>query len=620
MADDVDPALTSAAGPSHTAHRAEIILLLGVFSIVLTMYGLDKDGMHGDESQYALATRDILRNGQWLAPSPYPPVLWFHKPPAYMWLSAVTAPLFDDAPVRYRIWSATFAVVTVLVTALIAARAFGPVTALLAGLALITNHDLLYHHGAREGTMDTALMLCTTLVAWLVIRGPASQGWSRWAFVGALLGVMSLFKPLAGLPLLGLLLVHQAIAATGTMRARIRNLTITVGVMIVVGSPWYLLCAARYGEEFTQGLFGLNLIKRISEGMGGENAPWHFFLRQIIGGSPVFALSVVAVPYFLWIAWRHPNARLIAVIAVGWPILFSLSAGKMAQYIYPALPMIAIAIGKLLTDAGKYLSRRNSPRWRPIVNTAMAALMVVAGLIQLARHLFNDVKIYRPIVLYEQVAERIAAGQVSLAVVGLPAAQVQWRGELFLDARDCFYLEPLTHLASLDTPAAYADALRQGKPTFAIIAKSAQAKDSKAKLVHEAPAFVIEQHGLDEYLPRPIVSQPVTVESQPFAQKFTLTVNPPKNHSNASLIVDLKLNGSPGAIWWDGRLKSGRRVVGPWYLVPVPGGHQLFGRLTGKDWRRVQDDLTIEFTLRDTQNDAPVSGVVQGARLVLTPE
>src|SRR4051794_16798673 len=65
-------------------------LLLASLSGLLMFWELGDDALTGDEAQYALVVQNIVRSGQWLYVSPYPPTPYLQKPPLYFWLTAST--------------------------------------------------------------------------------------------------------------------------------------------------------------------------------------------------------------------------------------------------------------------------------------------------------------------------------------------------------------------------------------------------------------------------------------------------------------------------------------------------------------------------------------------------
>ena len=203
---------------ARTRMRAVIYcLVLATLASVLMFWELGEDALFSDEAQYALIVQNMKKpGGSWLYVSPYPPTAYHQKPPLYFWLTASTYDLLGREEFAFRAWSAGAGVGAVVLTCVLGAMLFTPEIGALAGLLLMTNRAFVLVHGARSGTLDallTFLVLAGALAYWLGAR--RGLGWKTWAVVGLFAGLASLTKPLAGVPLVGLLALH----AIGSLRS-----------------------------------------------------------------------------------------------------------------------------------------------------------------------------------------------------------------------------------------------------------------------------------------------------------------------------------------------------------------------------------------------------------------
>jgi 4-amino-4-deoxy-L-arabinose transferase-like glycosyltransferase len=185
-------------------------LLLAVLGSVAFFTNLGRPMLYADEAQYALCVEHARESSNWLTFSPYPPEPYFLKPPMYFWLTELTYRFFDEGIARYRFWSALFGVGSVVLTCVLGAQQLSPEAGLLGALLLMGNQYFQKDHGARTGSMDTAItflgLACTVL--YLLLRQGKIGTWGWWA-VGVAAGISCLFKPAAGLPIMAILAIHS---------------------------------------------------------------------------------------------------------------------------------------------------------------------------------------------------------------------------------------------------------------------------------------------------------------------------------------------------------------------------------------------------------------------------
>jgi 4-amino-4-deoxy-L-arabinose transferase-like glycosyltransferase len=346
------------------------LLLLAAVAVPVIFSRLGEADLRNDEAIYARIADRMHARGDWLV-SHLGKFPYFMKPPLYFWLTTLTYDHFPDTGLRYRFWSALFGLGCVLLTCVVGARLWGPLVGLLAGGILLLNGDFLFNHGIREGCMDTGVTLCLLaclLCYWSASRSARPLGW--WVLLGLFAGCASMFKTLTGLPLIGLFGLHLLLRESADDRqagreAALLRKGVCVGVAAAVSlfliGPWAAYQWWCYQDTFLDSFFWDSLVRRANEGL--DQSHLHgaaFYLLSIMKSSKPFLLLVPALLFCAFGAFRG-NRRaacgLTALIIGCWIGLFSLGASKLAWYVYPVYPLIAVAVAALLVSVLWRLAR-----------------------------------------------------------------------------------------------------------------------------------------------------------------------------------------------------------------------------------------------------------------------
>lgn len=168
------------------------------------------------------------------------------KPPASLWVQALSARIFGLSSWSTLVPQALMAVATVALLHAAVRRVAGPGAALVAGAAMaLTPVAVLMF---RFNNPDAMLVLLTTAAAYAVVRAMEKAS-TRWILLaGVLMGLAFLTKTAQSfLVLPGLALAYLWAAPTGTWR-RIRQL-LGAGIVLVVSTGWWFLLAALWPPD-----------------------------------------------------------------------------------------------------------------------------------------------------------------------------------------------------------------------------------------------------------------------------------------------------------------------------------------------------------------------------------
>jgi 4-amino-4-deoxy-L-arabinose transferase-like glycosyltransferase len=237
---------------------------------------------------------------------------------------------------------------------------------------------------ARQAQIDGALCLLTTLSLYGLFRhlivGP-SPGWFLAGWAAAGLGVIT--KGVGFLPLL-VLLPFSLLARRGWPAAVQRTGWLSLagaGVALGVIGLWFvpMMVATSAGGEllsYRNEILFQQTVTRYADAWHHHRQPWYYLLEVIT----LYWLPLVALVPWLWPRWRAALRRRDTFVAVllAWVVIvvafFTLSTGKRAVYVLPAVPALAMAAAPWLPE----LLRASGPR-RLAFGLAVLLATIAAG-------------------------------------------------------------------------------------------------------------------------------------------------------------------------------------------------------------------------------------------------
>jgi hypothetical protein len=303
-----------------------------------------------DEGRYAQIPREMLQRGDWVVPhllgEPY-----LDKPPLCYWLVALSYAIFGVHDWSARLVPALAVHLTVLLTYLLGRRSLGERTAFWGALLLTLAPGFLGM--GRLLILDGLLALWVTLAvlaAFEAVRaGPLRRRW--WVLAAAACGLGVLTKgPVIVLLVLPPLWLYRRLTPDAAPLSW-RALAAFAAVVAAVPLPWYVAVCAR-SPDFAAHFFWEHNVMRFLAPFDHLEPIWFYGPVLLWGLLPVTLLAWPLLR-FLGGAAAAPHrcpALGFVLLAGGWCVLFfSLSGCKLPTYILPALPLLALVIGRFLT-------------------------------------------------------------------------------------------------------------------------------------------------------------------------------------------------------------------------------------------------------------------------------
>ena len=328
-----------------------------LFAVLALLWLVNLDArrlVHPDEGRYAEIAREMAVTGDWVTPR-VNDLKYFEKPPFQYWVTAAVYRAFGIHEWTARLWPALAGFLGVLAIGY-AGCALGGIT--LGAFAGIVLAGTLWHAGlAQIVTLDSGLSFFLALgFAGFVIAQRAEAAlverrtwmWIVWA---AMAGA-TLSKGLIGIALPGGALV--AYTAITRDFALLRRLHLASGLALYVAltAPWFI-AVARANDEFLQFFFVHEHFQRFLSTEHMRPGPWYYFIPLFAAGIlPWLTVMAFGAPR----AWRDgtPNAlgfswqRFALVWSAFVFLFFSASGSKLASYILPMFPPLALVVGWLL--------------------------------------------------------------------------------------------------------------------------------------------------------------------------------------------------------------------------------------------------------------------------------
>lgn len=313
-----------------------------------------------DEGRYAGVAWEMIRSGDWLTPT-LNGLPFFHKPPLFYWLTALSLKAFGLTLWSARLASVLGAWLGAMALYLLVRRWRGDRLATWSALILVTQP--FFFGGAQYANLDMLVAGCISatiaLAAHAVLAREANQAyrWALWSAYG-MAGLGLLAKGLIGLVLPGAVVVLWLLL-TGRWRAILSLLSLP-GLLVLgaVAAPWFVAMQRLYPDFFHYFFIYQHFQRFTKTGFNNVHA-WWYYLPLLIGLTlpwvPAWLLALfggrrgrkpepahkqaddaLAITRDLrWLAW----CWLVVIL-----VFFSIPASKLPGYVLPTLPPLAYLV------------------------------------------------------------------------------------------------------------------------------------------------------------------------------------------------------------------------------------------------------------------------------------
>ncbi|HXQ64592.1 MAG TPA: glycosyltransferase family 39 protein [Steroidobacteraceae bacterium] len=327
--------------------RAWTLLLVACGIVWFGVLGL-RPLFNPDEGRYAQIPAEMLASGDYTVPH-LDGLVYLEKPPLQYWATALSLWAFGHNEWAARLFTAASAAVALEFVYLLGVRAFSRERGLMA--AAMTASMLLYVFMGQLITLDMALacFLTVAIAAFGLAQldreaAPCrTQAWmlACWAAMAA----ATLTKGLVGLAIPGAVLVLYTCWHRDFGAWRHLHLGMGLALFAALVAPWLVLV-----ERAQPGALNFLIVRehfqRYLTRMHDRYQPWWYFLLILALGSLPWLPQVARALIGGWRATaprgQFDVSRVLWVSAAFTLLFFSLSDSKLAPYIVPVLPPLAL--------------------------------------------------------------------------------------------------------------------------------------------------------------------------------------------------------------------------------------------------------------------------------------
>jgi 4-amino-4-deoxy-L-arabinose transferase-like glycosyltransferase len=344
--------------------------LLAALVLGLLLFRLGAVPLLGpDEPRYTRVAVEMHRSGDWVTPT-LQGRPWLEKPALFYWLASGSFSVLGETEIAARLPSVLATLIFVGATALVGARLFGSAAGLHAGFILGTS--LLTFAYGRAAAMDMLLAASVTVaIGLMALRVLGIAGGLAIPAAYGVMGVAVLAKGPLGVLLPGLVVIGYVVATREWKWLGRLAPPPALLVFLLVAGPWYWLILRAQGREFVDiFLLGHNLA-RFTSTVHNHPGPFFYYVPVILLG--LFPWSGLLVPAWARLRPKQSRTDLLLLLWFVLPLVFfSIAGSKLPGYILPALPPLAILMGRA---ADRLLEDRTWSRAAALVTLVLGALV-----------------------------------------------------------------------------------------------------------------------------------------------------------------------------------------------------------------------------------------------------
>jgi len=341
---------------SQWSHGKLIMVLLGIGYFFL-MFGNGIVSLtHPDEVFYVQSAKEMLSHHSWLTPMIFDQP-HFEKPIFFFWLLAACIKWLGSNPFAARLVPALFGILGVLVTYWIAFMLFkNKRAAFLSGVILATS--FIYIALSRAVLTDMVFSILVVIALAFFYYGFINQYQRKWGIV-----LCFVFSGLAVLTkgALGILFVFVPIAAFLGFKRELKffkNQATFWGILffLILVIPWHFYMVRTYGQSFIDEYVINDHIRRIFDAEHQKSNTFYFYPMTMLTGMFPWGLFLLPAGFWVYknvgkaVASRDQFIFLLCWIFIIWGGV-QMAHSKLASYIFPVFPALAIILGKYFDGA-----------------------------------------------------------------------------------------------------------------------------------------------------------------------------------------------------------------------------------------------------------------------------
>jgi 4-amino-4-deoxy-L-arabinose transferase-like glycosyltransferase len=322
-------------------------LAIGALTILWFLIPVDRALSNPDEARYAEIPREMLVSNDWVTPR-LNDLAYLEKPPLQYWATALAYKTFGVSEWSARLCMTLSAWLDIVLVYLLARRLWGTRTGVIA--AALLGSSVLHFVMGQVLTLDMTftLQLTAMLGAFCMaqIHRDTERRACRWMLVSWLfLALAIMTKGVVALAIAGGVVVIYMVWQRDWAVWRTLQLLPGLALMLLITVPWFVL-VTRANDDFLQFFFIHEHLLRYTTLEARRVEPWWYFIAILIAGVLPWAWQMIAALADGWrttvVQGQFDVRRLLWVWCMFVLVFFSLSGSKLAPYILPVLPPLAL--------------------------------------------------------------------------------------------------------------------------------------------------------------------------------------------------------------------------------------------------------------------------------------
>ena len=321
---------------------------VAVVTIIWFALGLNRPLANPDEGRYAEIPREMTLLGDWVTPH-LNGVAYLEKPPLQYWATAALYKVIGESEWTARLCTLLSGWLNVVLMFVVGRRLWGTRTGILAAIFLASS--VLHFAMGQILTLDMTFtflmtaMLCAFCMTQVTRESIGSER-NLWTMVTwLLLGLAVLTKGLAAMVIAGAVLTIYVVWQRDWAVLRILGSVPGIAMFAVVTVPWFIL-VARANPDFLHFFFIEQHFQRYLTDAAQRVEAWWYFIFILAVGTLPWLPQMAGAFVGGWRANTRPGQfdarRLLWIWCVFVLVFFSISNSKLAPYVLPVLPPLAL--------------------------------------------------------------------------------------------------------------------------------------------------------------------------------------------------------------------------------------------------------------------------------------
>jgi 4-amino-4-deoxy-L-arabinose transferase-like glycosyltransferase len=319
-----------------------LFLLVVTFTALFTFNMGAPSLFEEDEARVTEVARETLLTGKWIdLQHNFEP--WFHKPPLYPWLTALTFFFFGLSEFAARIWAAIFSLAAIVTTFFIGRVLYDEEAGGLAGTILGTS--LIVVSLSRAGFVDSGLMFFVAfsmLMFMLYYKGENRPYYLHFSAAAMALGTLTKGPLGIMLPGASIFLYLLACSDLRFIEKNLKPILWAALTYFLIATPWWIGETVIHGKAFTHALFGMYMIGIYSTAFQKHSGPWYFYFFVILLGMIPWSIHLIYGLVHSFKKEERAAASILLIWAAVVLALFSSAQTKVPGYLLPIFPPLSI--------------------------------------------------------------------------------------------------------------------------------------------------------------------------------------------------------------------------------------------------------------------------------------